>query len=102
MYGDAVFYGFMGTILLISGGMLVKCFIDLRRNDKVHDYRIYLINRIQEAVEADIANNRPWEWRLEVYRSVSYNDMMKHWSVPLDKFYPDKSFINPRATGPEE
>jgi len=57
----------------------------LIRNNRVHDYRIDLIEQMFRFSD--------WEWRVEAYEEVSYfEQVLKFWK-PLDSFYEDKSFL---------
>lgn len=71
--------------------------ISLVRNERVYTYRQNLLNQIYVASMRDIwdygDSPRDWNWRHEVYNSVSYNEMVFKFWRRLDSFYPDKSFI---------
>ena len=60
--------------------------ITIFRNQIVLQYRLKLIDKIYSFSD--------WEWRLEVFHSVSYNKMVGQFWRRCDSFYPDKSFIN--------
>lgn len=70
------------------------------RNVQVFKYRIKILKAVHLACQADIDSGHPWEWRHEEFDKVSYNEMaIKLWK-PLNSFWEDKSFIDPKAAGP--
>ena len=78
------------VLLMIGGSLMVFLMF---RNDRVHDYRQKLLGTISNCVEIDIQENRSWEWRYEIYHSVSYDNMLYRFWKPLESFYKDKSFL---------
>lgn len=84
----------MNIFLVLAGafGLLLICsLLILRRNDKVYDYRIRLLYTIEIADLNDIRNgNFEVAWRLDVFRSVPYDEMLYRFWKPLDSFYKGK------------
>lgn len=85
-------YIYLYTLIVCQLG-LIMCLVMLKRNDNVFKYRNHISELMFDAGEDDIENNREWKWRLEIYKTVTYRDMMRKFWKPLDTFYPDKSFI---------
>lgn len=77
----------MGICLLI----MLWCVIRLYRNNRVYLYRKFLIDVIWEVM--DSSSKDDLSWRLAVYNSVTYNEMVTKFWKPLDSFYKDKSFL---------
>jgi hypothetical protein len=73
------------TILML---LLAFAIYILIRNQKVYRYRRRMADVVFSASVWD------YKWRLQVYESVTYNDMMLRFWKPLDSFYPDKSFLD--------
>lgn len=73
---------------------MIWCIYMLYRNNKVADYRHYLLEQIRVAGKLDIANGRNWQWRYDEYETVSYNEMMWRFWKPIDSFYPNHDFID--------
>lgn len=77
---------------------MIVTMILLDRNYKVANYRRDLIEKMYQASVNDIdAKTYIFAWRQEIYHSVSYNDMLFKFWKPLDSFYPDKSFLEPKS-----
>jgi hypothetical protein len=74
-------------VLLILLLVLLVAFI-LVRNQRVYRYRSEMADTIFSASVWD------YKWRLSIMDSVTYNDMMLQFWKPLDRFYPDKSFLD--------
>ena len=72
---------------------LAFCWWALMRVRKVFEYRSKLLNRVHAAYHADLARGREWEWRYDMFESVSNAEMIFKLWRPIDSFYPDKSFI---------
>jgi hypothetical protein len=72
---------------IFASGLIVLAFamIVLVRNQSVLHYRLRLINVV--------FSHRDYEWRRDVFNSVSYERMVFQFWKPLDRFYPDKSFL---------
>lgn len=64
------------------------------RNQKVANYRRNILQQISNAGDFDIRDGYDWQWRYEVYETVSYEQMMRYFWRNLDSFYPDKSFLD--------
>lgn len=80
---------------------LFFCYILAYRNKKVMLLRTELNNRVYECQIGDIDKGvLDSKWRRDVFRSVSYNEMVFKFWKPLNSFYPDLSFIDPDATDP--
>jgi hypothetical protein len=88
------FSGDRAVILLIcSVIVLVGSITIMIRNDYVLAFRHKLIKQISAAAKADIEAGRDWEWRYEIYETVSYDQMVYKFWKPLESFYQDRSFI---------
>jgi hypothetical protein len=89
-------------VLIAALGMLFVaqgfCLLLMDRNQKVHKYRRSLLRKISDAGDVDIENNRPWEWRHDIYDTITYDEMLYKFWRRLDSFYPDRSFLDPEAT----
>lgn len=94
-WAPRVFFVFL--IVLMAGcaiGMAQALYMR-RRNDAVHAFRVGLLHVICVAMKMDENLGRDGSWRMEVFTSVTYDDMMKKFWLPLDAFYPDQSFLTP-------
>lgn len=69
------------------------------RNNTVHDYRVGLIDQIDTASKVDITKDRPWMWRYDEFRSITYTEMMLKFWKHIDSFYLDRSFLDPDTDG---
>lgn len=78
---DDIFIGSL-CICLLGIGFCIYMFY---RNDQVAAYRQAIIDRVFSFSD--------YKWRNDVYKSVSYNDMVYKFWKPLDSFYPDKTFL---------
>jgi hypothetical protein len=85
---------FLDILLAISFIGLLFCLFMIRRNNKVYLYRSAMSDIIFGFGVGD------YKWRLKVYDSVSYQDMMRKWWKKLPDFYPDKSFLDPKKEDP--
>ena len=95
----------LATIVPLLGVLLgvLGCVLMLRRNTTVYLYRMHLLRQVSEAAHADIyENHQPFEWRYRTLMSVSYEEMFRRFWRPIDSFYPDRNFLDPTATAPEE
>ena len=84
---------------------LVAMFVVLhRRNKSVLEYRKGIIDQVSAAASSDINRGRfgQWKWRYKAIESESYAEMAWKFWRPLDSFYPDRSFVDPEAIGPQE
>lgn len=79
-----MFWILFAGMTFCSGG-IVFCYFMLIRNDNVHTYRMELLDKVFSFED--------WQWRREVFMSVTYGDMMHRWWKSLDSFYPDMSFV---------
>lgn len=84
------------VILVLTG--VVFLYLGFR-NSAVHDYRIGLLDLIDTATHMDITRDRPWRWRYDAFRSVSYNEMLYKFWRHIDSFYLDRSFLDPNSYG---
>ncbi len=89
----SLFFILMFLLVLVCILGLILCQTMIVRNDKVYKYRKELLAKMGSAMIADVKADRPWRWRVEVFDSVSYNEMVNQCWKPLDSFYPDKSFL---------
>jgi hypothetical protein len=87
--------GLVPVLLAVVFGL---CLVVMRRNSRVHAYRMRLLGDLHEAALADIATGRPWEWRYRAFEAVSYDRMVLTFWRPLTSFYRDRSFTDPGAT----
>lgn len=79
----------LDVVLLTAAGVIVVVTVGaMIRNTQVYNYRLRLLDTINQAGPLD------WHWRLKVYDSVSYSQMLCQFWRPLDSFYPDKAFID--------
>lgn len=62
------------------------------RNHFVARYRMDLLERMLLAAKLDELYGRPWVWRFDAYRAVSYEQMLYKFWRRLDSFYPDQGF----------
>ncbi len=88
-------FGFLVFLLVLD------VYIMWYRNNEVRELRLNYISRIAKTFKEDNRLGRSWEWRFEVFDSVSYYEMLFKFCVPLDEFYEDKSFLDPEATDPK-
>jgi hypothetical protein len=66
----------------------VLCVGSLIRNEKVFKLRMSLLDQVFAFPD--------YEWRLKVFKSVSYNQMVHSFkSIKAESFYPDLSFLKP-------
>lgn len=59
------------------------CIILLVRNNQVHAYRMKVINWVY----AEGIDREELEKRRDYYHSISYNEMVNKFWVPINKFY---------------
>lgn len=80
-------------ILILCSAMqlsiLIVCIMINRRVDKVANYRLFLLEIIEEKAK----DHRDLCRRLDVFRQVEFHDMVIKFWKRLDDFYPDKSFL---------
>ena len=72
------------------------------RNKKVYQYSNKILDQVSIAAKSDISKGRNFEWRYNAFNSVSYVEMVNQFWRKLDSFYPDKSFIDPKAKEPKQ
>lgn len=80
----------IGELVILYASFILFMFY---RNDKVYNYRQRLLDRICEAAYRDAQKCKSHEWRFDMFRMVSYEEMVDKFWKPLDSFYPDKSFL---------
>jgi hypothetical protein len=90
----------MLIIFLILILFYVWLMVSMARNMSVYRFRMHLIAMTRQASYADVRSGHEWEWRFEVFESVSYELMTRKFWVPITDFYEDYSFIDPKAAGP--
>lgn len=82
------------TIITIIAGLGVLWgLLMLSRGRAVFNYRVKILERISAESKIDIEANRDYQWRYDVFKSVSFGSMVYKFWKPLDSFYADKSFI---------
>lgn len=91
-----LFFWMEMVVLVLALGVYIGGLI---RNQLVYEYRIELLDQICAACQANGWMNS--EWRYGMYNEVNYNEMVLQFWRRFDSFYPDKSFIDPKATGPQ-
>lgn len=88
----AIYVGLVLSLAAVVFGVIV-----LIRNDRVLIYRQHLIGQIGEAISADLRDGQlDYEWRWEAFHVVTYHSMVYRFWKPLDSFYPDLDFCEPR------
>lgn len=83
----------LNDMLVICIGVLFLCAIWLYHIRAVYRYRLKTLDQVSVQTKADVANQRPWEWRYDVFEQVSFDDMVWKFWRPFESFYPDKHFI---------
>lgn len=73
-------------------------FFLMRRNDKIHKFRVRLLDQVSLCSKVDIKYGRPFTWRYDCLNQATYNAMVWKFWRKFDSFYPDKSFLDPNAT----
>lgn len=78
-------------IMFILLCCIVFCFYMLYRNNLVHVERIKILGKIREMGSIDINNHKydKLDGRLEKYRTISYDEMLYKFWIPIKDFYKD-------------
>ena len=84
---------FTNIVLIIGLIMILGCFGALYRNSVVFKYRGEILRKMSIASKKDIKNGKEWDWRHDVWDTITYNQMMVKFWKPIDSFYTDKKFI---------
>jgi hypothetical protein len=81
----------MAVILII----FFVSFLDTLRLEAVCDFRILLIQVINDAATADIKAVREWRWRYDKLNEVTFKEMCRKWWKPLtpEAWWEDTSFL---------
>lgn len=81
----------MDVIVLLAGvWVLLLLFIPLFmwRDATVYRYRVSCLKQIRRAALLDIQYGRPWQWRRDLFDTVSYERMVWRFWCPLGSFFP--------------
>ncbi len=81
--------------LTFAGIALVVAVMLLIRNERVHSWRMGLLDALASAATVDIREGREWEWRYIEFRTISHAFMLYRPFSPLESFYP----LSPARTG---
>lgn len=81
-----IFFFFLG-MFTVFGVLYLYTIYMMRRNKKVHAFRIAMIDRISAAIAQDIYPE-DFMWRYDEFNDISYSHMMNRFWKPLDSFYP--------------
>lgn len=100
----------MITIVIITAALstlalvgLVWCCFMLRRNEKLRDYLLNMLDQTAEAATEDLLDfGVSWKWRYDVFDAVSQDEMLFKFWRSFDSFYPDKRFLDPDYRMPKE
>jgi hypothetical protein len=84
------------TLLIIYWVSLIALMLAFQlRNESVHKERVRVAELIYELGTADIRAGRPWYWRWEEYRKVTYAEMLFRFWIPVRSFYGGRAEVQP-------
>jgi hypothetical protein len=84
-------------LLLILLGSIF-CLFMIWRNTRVYEYRTRLVHGAHDAYREEIRDDGRYDpWRYHAFERVTYNRMLFQFWRKMDSFYPDKSFLDPKA-----
>ena len=72
--------------ILFNFILFVFCLMTLIRNNMVYRYRISMLNRIFDATRG----TENFDKYIEIYKSVSYHEMLYKFWKSFDSFYPEE------------
>ena len=80
-------------LVLMSCSLLCLGYF-LNRDEQVFQLRTRLLGKIQSCSQKDISLGRDWNWRYDVYGSVSYDKMLYSFKkLKTENYYTDLHFI---------
>lgn len=94
----SILYGMM----IISFIAIIWSIYMFDRNQKVANYRMMLLHKINDRFNEDMVNclekkkdpaTFRWKWRYNAYEKITYQEMFWQFWRPLNSFYKDLSFI---------
>lgn len=75
-------------MVIVCDLMMVFGVFMLIRNHRVFKERERVREQMAAAATDDINHERPWEWRYQMYESVTYDQMVAQFWRPVRSFFP--------------
>ncbi len=84
-------------IVWINSGVFLFFLFFMIRNFKVHTFSLELLDKLSKYAQLDIEHNCKWEWRYDMFTTVSYARMFfTFWKyLKPESYWKDLSFILP-------
>lgn len=79
-----MFWNILAIIMALAAS---GCLVMLWRNEAVYQFRTELLRRISQKADEDIQAGREYEWRYQMFDSITYKDMVMRFWKDLFKFY---------------
>lgn len=86
-------------LLMFCQFSILVSFLFLERNERVFQYRSFLIDQLYDVSIMEIDADMPdgWDSRIAYFRSIEYMHMIWKFWVPINKFYDMSKFNLPQG-----
>jgi len=85
----------VSVIIGLGLWLIFFCIFMVHRNNKVFKERMRVLDSISDFAKEDIRNGRDFNWRYKELETISYNQMMWQFWIPVGKFFKEMDCIKP-------
>jgi len=88
------------AFIVVCLAILCLCIFFFYRNNKVYEFRQYLLAQVDVGSASDISRRVDFHWRFDKLDLVSYNTMLYTWWRPLkaEEWWVNTSFLEEEGT----